>query len=154
MKFIVTFIGTFGYSGFFPFAPATFASLVFILIYAFVPGGEVIADPIVALATLLVSVPVATRLDRIYGHDARRIVIDEVVGMQVILIWAHPTAQGLILAFFLFRFFDIVKVFPAGRSQKLPRGYGVVCDDLIAGLYARICLIILANLFPGIGEFL
>ena len=153
MSFIVTFIGTFGYSGFFPFAPATFASLIFVLLYAGIPGGEWLANPIVALITLLASVPISTRLEKQYGHDAGRIVIDEVVGLQVIFLWAQPTLAGVILAFFLFRLFDIVKPFPAGRSQKLPGGYGVVCDDFLAGLYTRLALILVAMLFPGIGEF-
>jgi phosphatidylglycerophosphatase A len=153
MKFIVTLIGTFGFTGFFPFAPATFASFVFVLIYAYVPGGRLLAHPIAVLVTLLISVPVSTSLERRYGHDASRIVIDEVVGMQVILMLANPSMWGIVLAFFLFRFFDIVKVFPADRSQRLPRGYGIVCDDFIAGIYSRVVLIILAAFFSGIGEF-
>lgn len=154
MNLLVTLIGTFGYSGYFPVVPATFASLVFAMIYLFVPGGEVIAHPIAAVATLVVSVPVATRLERRYGHDAKCIVIDEVVGMQVVLTMANPTAKGVFLAFLLFRFFDVVKFFPAGRSQRLPGGYGVVCDDVIAGLYTRIALILLALLFPALGTFM
>ncbi len=153
MKFIVTLLGTFGFSGFFPVAPATFASFIFVLIYAFVPGGRLLAHPVAVLVTLVISVPVSTSLERRYGHDAKRIVIDEVVGMQMILILANPSMTGIILAFFLFRFFDIVKVFPADHSQKLPRGFGVVCDDFIAGVYSRVVLIILAAFFPGIGEF-
>jgi len=154
MKFIITLIGTFGFTGFFPIAPATFACFVFVLIYYLVPGGEWLVNPIVALVTLVVSVPISTQLERRFGHDAGRIVIDEVVGMQVILVAASPTVAGIILAFFLFRFFDISKIFPAGRSQKLPRGYGVVADDFIAGIYSRIVLVIVAMIFPGIGEFL
>ena len=153
MNFVVTFIGTFAYSGFFPFAPATFASFVFVLIYAFLPGGHALAHPVVALATLVISVPVSTHLERRYGHDAGRIVIDEIVGLQIMLALASPTSTGIILAFFLFRFFDIVKVFPAGRAQKLPRGYGVVADDVIAGIYGRLALIVLAGIFPGLGTF-
>lgn len=153
MNFIATFIGTFGYTGFFPIAPATFASLVFVLIYAFVPGGHWLAHPITTVATLIVSVPVSTALERRFGHDAGRIVIDEIVGLQVIFMLANPTMMGIVLAFFLFRFFDIVKVFPANRAQNLPRGYGVVCDDFVAGLYSRIVLIIMAFFFPAIGHF-
>ena len=154
MNLLITLIGTFGYTGFFPIAPATFASFVFVLIYWVVPGGEYLAHPIVVLITLIVSVPISTRLEQRYGHDAGRIVIDEVVGMQAVLVFAKPTLWGIILAFFLFRFFDIVKVFPAGRAQSLPRGYGVVCDDVIAGIYSRISLVLLALLIPSIGTFL
>jgi len=153
MKFVMTFIGTFGLTGFFPVAPATFASLIFALIYAFVPGGHLLAHPVTLLVTLVISVPVSTSLERRYGHDAKRIVIDEVVGMQVILALANPSIWGIVGAFFLFRFFDVVKVFPADHAQRLPRGYGIVCDDFIAGIYSRIVLVVLAAFFPVIGEF-
>lgn len=145
-------IGTFFCTGFFPFAPATFATLVFVLAYAWIPGGEVLAHPLVLLAVLLVSVPVATRVEKQYGTDAGCIVIDEIVGIQIALTLAQPTALGLVAAFLLFRFYDIVKPFPAGRSQRLPRGYGVVADDVIAGVYARVTLIVLSLLVPGIGR--
>ena len=142
-------LGTFFYTGFFPFAPATFATLVFILAYALIPGGEVLAHPVVLLVTVIVSVPVATQVEKRYGTDARCIVIDEVVGTQIALTLAEPTTFGLVAAFVLFRFFDIVKPFPAGRSQRLPRGYGVVADDVIAGLYTRLTLIVLSLVAPG-----
>lgn len=144
-------IGTFFYAGFFPVAPATFATLLFVAAYSWIPGGELLAHPAVLLATLVISVPVATRVERQYGHDAGCIVIDEIVGIQIALTLAAPTAAGVWAAFFLFRLYDIVKPFPAGRSQNLPRGYGVVADDVIAGIYTRLTLIFLAWIFPGLG---
>jgi phosphatidylglycerophosphatase A len=147
-------LGTFGFSGFFPVAPATFASLLFVAIYAWVPGGEVIAHPVVLLATLIAAVPASTYLERCYGTDAGCIVIDEIVGMQIALTLATPTTLGLWSAFFLFRVFDIVKPFPAGRAQRLPRGYGVVADDVAAGIYARVTLIVLSWFFPGLGRMI
>ncbi len=154
MNFVLKLIGTFAFTGFFPIAPATFASLVFLLLYGLVPGGEVLAHPLVALVTLVLSIPVSTRLEKIYGHDAGRIVIDEIVGLQVILVAAAPTTAGLVLVFFLFRLFDIVKPYPAGRAQKLPTGLGVVSDDFIAGLYTRLVLIVVTFFYPGMGSFL
>ena len=154
MNLIIKIIGTFFFSGFFPIAPATFASFVFMIAYAFVPGGEWLVHPVVVAVTLVVSVPVSTRLEKIYGHDAGKIVIDEVVGVQLILIGASPTLTGLVVAFFLWRLFDIVKPFPARRSQNLPRGWGVVADDFIAGIYTRLVLIVAALFVPVIGEFL
>jgi len=154
MNAIVTFIGSFAFTGFFPIAPATFACLVYCVLYAFVPGGEWLAHPLVALVTLVVSVPIATRMEKTYGHDAGKIVIDEVVGMQVILTLAHPTLVGLVAAFFVFRLFDIVKPPPVRRSQDLPRGWGVVIDDFLAGIYSRIVLVLLAWVYPSVGSFL
>jgi phosphatidylglycerophosphatase A len=151
---LITFIGSFLYSGFFPIAPATFASFVFLAIYWFVPGGEWLCHPIVAMATLVVSVPISTKMEKRYGHDAGKIVIDEVVGLQVALVFANPTFAGVIAVFFLFRVFDIVKPYPAGRSQKLPGGWGVVIDDFIAGIYTRVALVLLALVLPRIGTFM
>ncbi len=153
IRSISTFIATFAYTGFFPFAPATFATFVFLLIYVLVPGGEVLANPLVVLVTLIVSVPVSTDVEKRYGHDAGCIVIDEIVGIQMVLFMAEPTMSGIVAAFLLFRFFDIVKPFPINRSQRLPRGYGIVVDDVLAGIYARITLIIAAWLVPGLGQF-
>jgi phosphatidylglycerophosphatase A len=145
-------IGTVFYAGFFPIAPATFATFLFVAAYFWIPGAEILAHPLVLLATLVISVPVATRLEKRYGHDAGCIVIDEIVGIQIALTLAAPSPLGVWAAFFLFRLFDIVKPFPAGRSQNLPRGYGVVADDVFAGIYTRLALVALSLLFPGIGK--
>ena len=152
MNFLVKLLGSFCFSGFFPFAPATFASLVFAVIYL-LPGGEVIAHPIALVGTLFLSIPISTKMEKIYGKDARCIVIDEVVGMQVVFSGASTGFYGVLLGFFLFRIFDVIKPFPARRSQNLPGGYGIVCDDFLAGLYARLILVIFAYFFPGVGRF-
>jgi phosphatidylglycerophosphatase A len=153
MQFLARLIGTFFYTGFFPIAPATFASLVFALAYWFVPGGEMLAHPLVALVTLVLSVPAATILEKQYGHDAGRIVIDEVVGMQVILALAQPTLSGLAVAFFIWRAADVIKPWPARQAQDWPRGWGVVADDVFAAIYTRVAMIVLAYFVPALGSF-
>ena len=154
MDFLVRLIGTFGYTGFFPVGPATFASFIFVLIYAFVPGGEVVVHPIVCVVTLVVSIPVSTRMEKFYGKDPGCVVIDEIVGMQAVLVGASGVGLwGLAAAFALFRVFDIAKPFPAGRSQHLPGGWGIVIDDVVAGIYARISVILLSLLIPSLGGF-
>lgn len=154
MLSLVKIIGTFMYTGFFPFAPATFASAIFAAIYLWVPGGHWLANPWVALCTLVVSVPVSTRLERVYGHDPGCVVIDEVVGMQVVLVGASGVGvAGVAVAFFLFRLFDIVKPYPANRAQALPTGWGIVIDDVVAGIYTRVALVVVAVLFPALGRF-
>jgi len=150
----VRFIGSFAFTGFFPFAPATFASLVFALLYYFVPGGEWLAHPAVLLATLVVSVPVSTAMEKRYGQDPSCVVIDEVVGMQVVLVGAAPVGlPALAAVFFLFRVFDVLKPFPVGRSQNLPRGWGVVTDDVLAGVYTRAALVVLGLVWPPAAVF-
>ncbi len=155
MNFIARLLGTFFYTGFFPIAPATFASLIWVLIYAFVPGGEYLVHPVVCLVTLLVSIPVATRMEKLYGDDPSCVVLDEVVGMQVILVGATGVSLwGLLAAFLLFRVFDIAKPFPVNRSQNLAGGVGVVMDDVLAGIYARIVMIVASQFIPSVGNYI
>jgi len=73
--------------------------------------------------------------------DASCIVIDEVGGLLWTLFCTPPTFPVVVMGFFLFRFFDIFKPFPARLIQdKLPGGYGVVGDDVMAGIYGNLVL--------------
>lgn len=76
--------------------------------------------------------------------DCRRIVIDEVAGFLLANLFAPTEFKPVALAFVLFRLFDIIKIFPAGRAEKIPGGLGVILDDLIAGLYALAIVRLLA----------
>lgn len=145
-RFIVTLFSTFFYTGLFFFAPATFASFVWLLVYLFVPGGAWLAHPVVVVCTLPVAIYLSHEAEKHFGHDAPRIVIDEVVGMQVTLCAVEPAMLFGAIGFVLFRFFDILKPFPAGRAQRLPGGVGVVTDDVIAGAYGRLLVAALAFL--------
>lgn len=68
------------------------------------------------------------------------IVIDEIVGFLLANFAAPTSASTLLMRFFLFRFFDITKVFPASRLERLPGGTGIVADDLMAGVYTFVAL--------------
>lgn len=73
--------------------------------------------------------------------DSRKIVIDEISGYLVAMLFVHPSAGTLAAGFFLFRLFDILKPFPVRLlEQCLPRGYGVVGDDVMAGIYSGVFL--------------
>lgn len=129
-----------------PFAPATFASfLVMPLLYGF-PLWPWWGQAALAAGITWLGILVSTRAETYYGHDARPIVIDEVAGMIVtFLLVPWPEAAGerwilLLAGFVLFRIFDVAKPFPAGRAQLLPRGTGVMMDDVIAGIYANLGL--------------
>jgi len=141
-------------SGFFPVAPATFASaLVALAVYLLWPvsaGAETLL--IVALAPL--AVWTATAAEKQLGHDAHPIVIDEVVG-QLIALWMVPrTVLWVGAAFLLFRLFDIWKPLGAHESQDLPGGWGIVADDVLAGVYARLVLLAAALWGPALGRLL
>lgn len=143
-RFIITVLGSFFYAGFFPFAPATFASLVWLAIYLFVPGGAWLVRPLVVLCTIPVAIYLSHGAEKYWGTDASCIVADEVVGMQVTLLAVEPSPLMGAVGFVLFRIFDILKPFPAGRSQRLPGGLGVVTDDVIAGAYGRLILLVIS----------
>jgi phosphatidylglycerophosphatase A len=72
--------------------------------------------------------------------DPKVVVVDEIAGFLIANFLNRSSASSLILAFVLFRFFDIVKPFPARRAEKLPGGLGIVLDDIVAGLYALLVL--------------
>jgi phosphatidylglycerophosphatase A len=143
-RFIVATLASFFYTGYFPFAPATFASLVWLLIYLFAPGGAWLVNPIVVVCTIPIAILLSHEAEKLWGTDAHRIVIDEFVGMQVTLLGMAPSLLTGIIGFVLFRIFDIAKPFPAGRAQRLPGGLGVVTDDVAAGVYARLILLAIA----------
>jgi len=73
--------------------------------------------------------------------DPQTIVTDEVAGYWATLALArHPDATTVVLAFFLFRFLDVVKPWPACRFERLPSGWGVLCDDVMSGIYGAAIL--------------
>lgn len=127
-------------SGFFPVAPATFASaLVALAVYFLLPVSAPIETALV-LTVAPVAVWSAHVAEKRLGHDAHPIVSDEVLG-QLLALWMVPrTVAWVIAAFLLFRLFDIWKPLGARESQRLPGGWGVVTDDVLAGLYARLVL--------------
>ena len=91
----------------------------------------------------LVGTWAAQRAERLIGtKDPGAIVIDEVAGMTLSVLAFPPTIGVLITGFLLFRVFDVVKPFPARTSQRLRGGVGVMIDDLIAGGYALLLLVI------------
>lgn len=161
MRRIAVLLATVLGIGRFPVAPATLASLVVTVCLAFLGAYRPeLLGPVPLAITILVLLPVAVwssgAAERTLGTDAKPIVVDEVVGMLV-SVWGIERLGGigpddgpspapwifLLAAFLLFRLFDILKPFPIGRSQRLPGGYGVVMDDVLAGVAANLALRVL-----------
>jgi phosphatidylglycerophosphatase A len=135
-------IATAGGAGYSPVVPGTAGSLVTAIFLWLVPMSR---PGLVAffLAVTLVGIWAAQHAERYFGvKDASPIVIDEVAGMTLSVLAVPLTASTLIAGFFLFRVFDVVKPFPAHGSQRLAGGVGVMIDDLIAGLYALVVLVL------------
>jgi phosphatidylglycerophosphatase A len=145
-RFIITFLGSACYAGYFPFASATFASFVWLLFYLLLPGGHWLSRPFLLIFIIPISIYVSREMELEQGEDSSRIVIDEVAGMHVTFSLIEPSITIGIVGFVLFRLFDVLKPFPINRSQRIGGGFGVVLDDLLAGAYARIVLLLLMNL--------
>jgi phosphatidylglycerophosphatase A len=88
----------------------------------------------------LLAVWAAGAAERDLGHDAGPIVIDEVIGQSLALLFAPHRIGAFVAAFFLFRLFDIWKPLGAYQAQALPGGWGVVADDVIAGVTTLLAL--------------
>jgi phosphatidylglycerophosphatase A len=76
----------------------------------------------------------------IWGKDPSRVVIDEVAGMCISLLFVPVAIKYIITALVLFRFFDIVKPLFIKKIEKFPGGWGIMLDDVLAGIYANILL--------------
>src|SRR5262245_29579579 len=136
---------TAGGAGFAPKAPGTAGSLVGVLIYLIVEAAHASAYyPHAIIFFFIVGTWASSRVERLYGHDSQRIVIDEVAGQMITFGFFagryQLSAIYILLGFGLFRLFDILKPFPVRRLERLPGGLGVVADDVGAGLYALAAL--------------
>src|SRR5262249_9177012 len=81
----------------------------------------------------------ADRAAKLFGtEDDGRITVDEVAGMLLSLVWLPALPVVMASGFLLFRLFDIWKPWPASRAEHLPGGFGVMADDLVAGLFANL----------------
>jgi phosphatidylglycerophosphatase A len=131
-------------AGLSPVAPGTAGTVVGVLICLFCYPLAWPLRLLFVVAISAVSIYVAGQAETLYGKtDDQRIVIDEIAGLQVTMLPVAITGLHLCLAFVLFRIFDIWKPFPLDRLQKLPGGWGVVVDDLGAGIYGGLILFLL-----------
>ena len=140
-------IATVGGVGWAPVAPGTVASVVTVLVLWLVPFSQA-GLVLFFVGVTAIGTWAADRAERALGvKDPGAIVIDEVAGMTLSVLALPRTPLVLLLAFVLFRVFDIVKPPPARQAQALPGGFGVMVDDLVAGLYALVVVAALRTLF-------
>lgn len=145
---VVRFLATGAYLGYSPIAPGTAGAFgCAVLVWFLVPEVTPSSSPL-ALVAYLVSVAAffalslwaASAAEPHLGHDASRIVIDEFCGFVFSVLLLPKTLLIFGAAFVLFRLLDIVKPFPARRAEALPGGYGIVMDDVVAGIYTNLLL--------------
>ena len=137
MKPIASIIATAGGIGFLLKGGGTAAAVVFCIAWYFFPIGYVYQA--LLLAVLLVAGTwSASIMETVWEHDSNKIVIDEVAGMMITLAFLPQKGVYIITGCVLFRFFDIIKPLGIRRAELLPRGMGVMADDVLAGIYAQL----------------
>jgi phosphatidylglycerophosphatase A len=147
---LAVFIATFGYCGYFPFAPGTVGSAAGLVVYLIVWWSQSPAVEVALIVALfLAGTWAGTVAERYFGGiDPGPIVIDEVVGILITLAFIPVGVSGALAGFFLFRVFDVLKPFPARRFESLHGGLGVMADDAMAAVYANLSLRALMWLAP------
>ena len=148
-----TFAGFFSFgfgSGLSPFAPGTFGTLAAIPLYLVLVQ---LSWPMYAFLVFVAFV-VGVKLCDITGsrlgvHDYGGIVWDEFVGYWITMFLIPFSWQNVVVGFFVFRFFDIIKPFPIGwLDKKVSGGFGVMIDDVLAGIYSMLVMLLVSKYLP------
>lgn len=154
--FLARFVGTGCFTGYAPFAQGTFGSLVIPLVFFLLPDSVKIASTlstimVVSAAVVLyfLGVWAAGVCEKRWGIDPGRVVIDEIVGMLVSLAFIPLSWVSVVSAFVFFRVFDIFKPPPLRRLERTGGGWGVMNDDVGAGVYANVCVRIVLLFVSG-----
>ncbi len=146
----LTSLATLGFVGRMPGAPGTWGSLVAVILapWLFIPFSLSVKIVILGLLFLVGSLACSSAEKTFGRKDPGQAVIDEVLGQWTTFLFiTQASLFNLALGFFLFRLFDITKPFPIRRSENwLPRGYSVMLDDLLAGIYALAVLTLILKL--------
>lgn len=155
MKFIQKIIATAFGAGYSPIAPGTAGAIVacvFLFLYTRFIGinnntNFQIGFSLLIILTTLIGVWATRNLQVEWGEDPSRVVIDEVVGVWINLLFVPLTWQNMLLGFILFRFFDIVKPLGIRKMEAFENGWGVMLDDVLAGIYGNIVLQLILYLY-------
>jgi len=142
MRRFVIFFATWGGTGYSPIASGTVGTVAAIPLYLLLASLPLPLYLFTLIPFFFFSCWISGRAEVVFKEkDSGKIVIDEVIGYLVTMAGAPISWKGVLLGFFLFRFFDIAKIQPARYFDRhLKNGYGVVLDDVAAGVYA--CLLL------------
>jgi phosphatidylglycerophosphatase A len=134
-------VATLGFVGYLPIAPGTFGSLVAMSVFAFLKPGNGAAVSLVAIIVLIGTLSAHHAEKLLHEKDSGHIVIDEFAGYALSVLFLPPVTSYYIAAFFLFRFFDILKP-PTIRNIEriLSGGIGIMADDVMAGVLTNALL--------------
>ena len=150
MDFLKKALGTVFFSGYAPLAPGTAGSAVVALLYYFFGASLEAAEWVAVLVLIfLVAVYTAGELAQQWGDDPGRVVIDEAAGFLVTVAFLPHSFWMTIAGFFIFRALDILKPTPARQLEALPGGWGIVLDDVAAGIYGNLLIRLALAIYQG-----
>lgn len=130
--------------GYSPIAPGTLGTLVGIPICIILSLNGHKAYIIFLILFFILGVRISSLAEIIFNeHDSRKIIIDEIAGFLITMLFIPLEIKFVILGFILFRIMDIWKPAPISHLQKLPGGLGIMADDIMAGIYSNIILQVL-----------
>lgn len=143
--FLNKLITRFFFIGEIPIAPGTWGSLLAVIFLYYFP----FLNNLYVIILLLFLGIIGSNFEEVNTNikDNQKIVIDEITGMFVTFVFLPVNLWNLILGFILFRLFDIKKVSLINSSQNLPQGWGVMADDILAGISANVILRLLFYIF-------
>ena len=145
---LIVFLATGCFTGFLPLIPGTWGTFASIPVVILAHKGGGTSQLVSAICFVVFAVWIAGKAETLLGvRDAGPIVIDEMAGFMISLLWLPLSLLTVSVGFVLFRLFDIVKPPPIDSLEKrLQSGWGVVVDDVLAGLYTNISLRIFLTL--------
>ena len=169
VPFLTLLIATGFFSGYIPWASGTFGTIVGLLL-CLIPGVHTpVIFPLLIALVFPLGVYAAGKVAEAEGYRLSRtgamakamfqpgerlhpdpsiVVIDEIIGVWVTILWLPSTVPVFLLAFFFFRLYDVLKPEPARTAERLPGGLGIMLDDVIAGVYGNITLRVILFLYP------
>ena len=142
MKFFAKAFSTFAGAGFFPLAPGTFASFLTALLYKFFfyRWNPLWLGTLIVLIFFLGAGTAGIYIKELDRKDPHQIVIDEVCGQLIAYLFVPGLWIDVAVGFFLFRMFDIIKPYPIRKLENLPKGWGIMADDVLAGVYSAVLI--------------
>ena len=141
VKFFATCFGL-GYSPIFPGAVGVaFATVIAYLIHPLPLFNKIL----ITLILIILAVPLSTKAEELFQKkDCKKIIIDEIIGVLIATIWfTNLPVIMFISILFIYGLFDAIKIYPANVSENLYGGWGIIIDDIIAGIYTALTVFVL-----------
>ncbi len=128
-------VGGIGYVG---KGGGTIAAVVYCIVWFLLPAGywQSHWQVLLTVSIIFLGTWSSNEVDALWGKDSSKVVIDEVAGMSIALLYVPQNIWYVLVSLVAFRFFDIVKPLGVRKAENLPKGWGVMADDTLAGIYA------------------